>query len=145
MVERIYEEVVAWAKETKLPDGRLVIDQEWVRMNLARVRAGLEYLILINWKVAALEAAGAPVNPADASSTKVFGTEFFTEAYRLLIEIVGPAAGLAAGVDRRRALAGRLERSFQGTLILTFGGGTNEIQRDLIAMFGLSMPRTPRM
>ena len=42
-------------------------------------------------------------------------------------------------------LGGRLERAFQGTLILTFGGGTNEVQRDLIAMFGLGMPRTPRM
>jgi hypothetical protein len=42
-------------------------------------------------------------------------------------------------------LAGRLERAVQGTLILTFGGGTNEIQRDLVAMFGLGMPRTPRM
>ena len=58
MVERIYEDVVAWTQETKLPDGRRVIDQEWVQINLARVRAGLEYLILINWKVAALEAAG---------------------------------------------------------------------------------------
>ena len=38
-----------------------------------------------------------------------------------------------------------LERAYQGTLILTFGGGVNEIQRDLIAMFGLGMPRTPRM
>ena len=39
----------------------------------------------------------------------------------------------------------RLDRGFQGTTILTFGGGVNEIQRDLIAMFGLGMPRTPRM
>jgi hypothetical protein len=41
-------------------------------------------------------------------------------------------------------LQGRLERGYQGTLILTFGGGTNEVQRDLIALFGLGMPRTPR-
>jgi alkylation response protein AidB-like acyl-CoA dehydrogenase len=42
-------------------------------------------------------------------------------------------------------LKGHLERAYQGTLILTFGGGTNEIQRDLIALFGLGMPRMPRM
>ena len=41
-------------------------------------------------------------------------------------------------------LAGRVERAYRGTLILTFGGGTNEIQRDLIAIFGLSMPRSLR-
>jgi hypothetical protein len=41
-------------------------------------------------------------------------------------------------------LAGRLARSAQGSLILTFGGGVNEIQRDLIALFGLGLPRVPR-
>jgi alkylation response protein AidB-like acyl-CoA dehydrogenase len=121
-----------------------VIDQEWVQLNLARVRAGIEYLTLLNWKVAALEAAGAQVNPADASSIKVFGTEFFTDAYRLLGEVVGQNAVLAHG-SPAAALNARLNRGAQGTLILTFGGGVNEIQRDLIAMFGLGMPRMPRM
>ena len=92
MVERVYDEVRRWAQETKLPDGRRVIDQEWVQLNLARVHAKLEFLKLINWKVAA--AGGA--NPADASATKVFGTEFFSEAYRLLMEILGPDAYAAA-------------------------------------------------
>jgi hypothetical protein len=34
---------------------------------------------------------------------------------------------------------------YRGLLILTFGGGTNEIQRDLIGLFGLGLPRVPRM
>jgi len=37
-----------------------------------------------------------------------------------------------------------MERAFQGALILTFGGGVNEVQRDLIALFGLGLPRVPR-
>ena len=57
MVERILDEVRAWAQDTKLPDGRRVVDQEWVQMNLARVHAKLEFVKLINWKVA------APVGP----------------------------------------------------------------------------------
>jgi len=139
MVERIYDEVVAWTQTTKLPDGRRVADQEWVQVNLARVHARLEFVKLINWKVAA--SGGA--NPADASVTKVFATEFSTEAYRLLMEILGPAAYL--GRDSPGAvLAGRIERSFQGALILTFGGGVNEVQRDLIALFGAGLPRVPR-
>ena len=144
MVEAVFEAVIDWSKETLLGDGRRVADQEWVRVNLARVRAGLDFLRLINWKVASLDAAGQSPNPADASATKVFGTEFFIEAYRLLMEILG-ARGALRGDSPEAFLAGRLERAYQGTLILTFGGGTNEIQRDLIAMFGLSMPRTPRM
>ncbi|MCU1496964.1 MAG: acyl-CoA dehydrogenase [Acidimicrobiales bacterium] len=143
MMERNYDDVLEFARTTEHRDGGRVIDQEWVQLNLARVRAGIEYLTLLNWKVASLEAAGVAVNPADASSIKVFGTEFFTDAYRLLAEIIGQPANLAGGPAA--ALASRINRGAQGTLILTFGGGVNEIQRDLIAMFGLSMPRTPRM
>ena len=138
MVERVYDEVRRWAQETKLPDGRRVVDQEWVQMNLARVHAKLEFVKLINWKVAA--AGGA--NPADASATKVFATEFYTEAYRHLMEVMGPNAYLQG--SEAQVLSGRLERAFQGALILTFGGGVNEVQRDLIALFGLGLPRVPR-
>jgi alkylation response protein AidB-like acyl-CoA dehydrogenase len=139
MVERVFDDVIAWAREAKLPDGRRVADQEWVQLNIARVHARLELVKLINWKVAS--AGGA--NPADASATKVFATEFYTEAYRLLMEVLGPAAYLTRG-SPGAALAGQLERAFQGCLILTFGGGVNEVQRDLIALFGAGLPRVPR-
>jgi alkylation response protein AidB-like acyl-CoA dehydrogenase len=139
MFSSVYEDVLAWARETKLPDGRRVIDQEWARLNLARVHAKLDFLKLINWKVAA--SGGA--NPADASATKVYGTELSIEAYRLLMEVIGPASYLQRG-SSAAVLAGRIERAFQGALILTFGGGVNEVQRDLIALFGLGLPRVPR-
>jgi alkylation response protein AidB-like acyl-CoA dehydrogenase len=116
-----------------------VADQEWVQMSLARVHAKLEFVKLINWKVA----AQGGTNPADSSATKVFATEFYTEAYRLLMEIVGPAAYLHRE-SPGAVLAGRIERAFQGCLILTFGGGVNEVQRDLIALFGAGLPRVPR-
>lgn len=139
MVDKVYEDTVAWARDTKLPDGRRVIDQDWVRMNLARVHARLEYLKLANWKAVT---CGDP-NPALSSATKVFGTEFFCEAYRLLQEVYGQA-GMLRNLAPGAPLMGRLERAYQGTLFLTFGGGVNEVQRDLIALFGLGMPRVPR-
>ena len=64
-----------------------------------------------------------------------------SEAYQLLLEILGPAGSFKRGSEAA-ALQGSLERAYQGTLILTFGGGTNEVQRDLIAVFGLKMPRS---
>lgn len=144
IIEGPYEAVCTWAAAEPGPDGGRLIDEEWVQVNLARVRAGIDYLTLLNWKVAALEAAGEAVNPADASAIKVFGTEFFLEGFRLLNEITGPAALLDS--DSPAALLGnRLGRAAEGSLILTFGGGVNEIQRDLIALFGLGMPRMPRM
>jgi len=139
MIAAVYADTRRWAQTTRLGDGR-VIDQEWVRLNLARVHARLEYLRLINWKVATAEV----VRPADASATKVFGTEFFCEAYRLLLEVVGQAGTLRRG-SPGAILHGRIERAYQGTLFLTFGGGTNEVQRDLIALFGLNLPRVPRL
>jgi 3-oxocholest-4-en-26-oyl-CoA dehydrogenase alpha subunit len=139
MFSKSYDDVLDWARTTTLPDGRRVIDQEWVQVNLARVHAQLEFLTLLNWKVAASEGA----NPADASATKVFGTEFFVQGYKLLMEVLGTTSALERG-SPGAVLAGRLTRSFQGTLILTFGGGVNEIQRDLIALFGLGLPRVPR-
>ena len=140
IVDRCLEEVRAWAQDTRLADGRRVIDQEWVQLNLARVRAKLEFLRLINWKVAWTATQGH-LDVADASTTKVFGTEFYLEAFRLLMEVLGERAYLERDSEGS-LLAGRLEGLYRGLLILTFGGGTNEVQRDLIAMFGLGMPRS---
>lgn len=138
--ERAYEQTLEFARSTQHPGGGRVIDQEWVRLNLARVRAGIDALTLMNWK-----AATAPrVDPALCSAIKVYGTEFYIEAYRLLAEVLGEQATLKRG-SPLALMDGALERAMQGTLILTFGGGVNEVQRDLISLFGLGMPRTPRM
>ncbi|HWC33478.1 MAG TPA: acyl-CoA dehydrogenase family protein [Mycobacteriales bacterium] len=141
-LEKNYSEVLKWAQQTKLPDGRRVIDQEWVQVHLAHVRAKLEALQLLNWKNVWQDSIGQ-VSIADSSAVKVYGTTQYCECYGLLLEVLG-AAGVLKGGTPGSVLAGRLERSYRGTLILTFGGGTNEIQRDLIAIFGLGMPRSLR-
>jgi acyl-CoA dehydrogenase len=128
-----------WAQNTKLPDGRRVIDQEWVQIHLARVHAGTQVLRLMNWRVASSERLG----PAAASANKVFGTEFATEAYRLLMEVLG-ANGAVRMNSPAALLHGRVERMHRAALILTFGGGTNEVQRDIIAMAGLRLPASGR-
>ena len=71
-----------------------MIDQEWVQINLARVHAKLEFLRLANWRVAWLAQSGAALNPADASTIKVYGTEFYMEAARLLMEVMRDQATL---------------------------------------------------
>ena len=142
LLEQSYVEVRRWAQQTQLADGRRVVDQEWVQLNLARVHAGLEFLRLINWKVAWTATQGRLDIP-DASTIKVFGTEFYLEAFRLLMEVLGPRAYLERS-SPASILKGRLEMNFRSLLILTFGGGTNEIQRDLIGMFGLGLPRALR-
>jgi len=130
-----------WAQNTKDVHGNRLIDSEWVQLNLARVHAKAEVLKLINWELAS--ASDAAPSPADASAAKVFGTELATEAYRLLMEVLGTAATLRTG-SPGALLRGRIERMHRSCLILTFGGGTNEIQRDIIGMVALGLPRVNR-
>ena len=127
-----------WAQNTKDARGQRLIDSEWVQLNLARVHAKAEYLKLINWELAS--STNQTPSPADASAAKVFGTELATEAYRLMMEILGPSATLRQD-SPGALLRGRVERMHRAALILTFGGGTNEVQRDIIGMVALGLPR----
>ena len=138
---RSLTDVRRWAQEHQTPDGCKVIDREWVQVLLARAHAKVEVLKLFNWKVA--WAADKGLNPADASATKVYGTELALEVYGLLLEVVGQAGYLMED-SPAAVLRGRLEQQARSQTIFTFGGGTNEIQRDIIAMIGLGMPRAPR-
>ncbi|GAA1160686.1 acyl-CoA dehydrogenase family protein [Nocardioides aquiterrae] len=137
------EMVRRWAQETKNPDGQRVIDAEWVQIALGRAHARAEALRLINWKLAADADAGVDLSPAEASATKIYGSELATEVYRSLMEVVGPNAGVTAESDGA-VLQGRLERFYRSALVMTFGGGTNEIQRDIIGYVGLGLPAAKR-
>jgi alkylation response protein AidB-like acyl-CoA dehydrogenase len=143
-VARALFEVRAWAAATiDSSDGvaRRRIDLPWVQAALGRVHAKLQILRLMNWKQACSIDRGN-LGPAEASTVKVYGSELYVEAYRLLLEVLGPAGALQR--DAAGALVdGRLERYYRSTLVLTFGGGTNEVQRDIICMAGLGIPRAP--
>jgi alkylation response protein AidB-like acyl-CoA dehydrogenase len=119
--------------------GSRLIDEPWVQLDLARVKAKLEFLKLANWRVASSD----HLDVADASTVKVFGTEFYLEALRLMLGVMGPL-GYVVENSPGAVLRGRLERLYRSLVILTFGGGANEIQRELITMFGLGMPRSSR-
>ena len=142
IVGRLVEETIAWARDKKLADGSRVIDIPWVQLQLARVESKLEILRLINWRQA-WNMSRDTFQFAEASAVKVFGTEFYIEAYSALLEVLG-AAGAIRRDSPEALLGGRVERMYRSMLILTFGGGTNEIQRDIIAMAGLEMPRSLR-
>jgi alkylation response protein AidB-like acyl-CoA dehydrogenase len=137
-IARLLEDVVAWARQTRLADGRRVIDQEWVQLALARARARAEVLRLMNWKMAAQAQKGL-LHPADSSIVKVFGSESGVDIYQALLEVFGTAGALRDG-SPGAVLRGRVERLYRTALILTFGGGTNEVQRDIVAMAGLGLP-----
>ncbi|WP_374999458.1 acyl-CoA dehydrogenase family protein [Aeromicrobium sp. CTD01-1L150] len=134
------ELVTDWSRQTKDPNGVRIIDQQWVQILLGRAHARTEALRLMSYKLAA---EIDDLSPAEASATKVYGSELATEVYRALMEVVGPVASIA-GDSPGAVLAGRLEQYFRNSLIMTFGGGTNEIQRDIIGQVGLGLPAARR-
>ena len=137
-VRRLVDEVAEWTRKTSIGGGKRLIDLPWVQNNLARVEVKLEALRLMNWKQA-WALTQDHLGPADSSAIKVFGSEFFVEAYRLLLEVMGHHAVLVED-SPGAVLRGRVNASYRSSLILTFGGGTNEVQRDIIAMAGLGLP-----
>jgi len=74
---------------------------------------------------------------------KVYGTELRIETARLLLEVLGASGYLREG-SPGAALEGLLEREFRSSIVGTFGGGVNEVQREIIVTAGLGMPRPPR-
>ncbi len=140
-VSRFVEEVTAWAKETR-KNGKRVIDEPWVQSNLARALAHVEVLKLLTRRQASGIDSGR-LDAAESSTVKVFGSESFVKIYQLLLEVMGPLGSVKDG-SPGTILRGRIETYYRTTLVLTFGGGVNEVQRDIIAMVGLGMPRAPR-
>ncbi len=143
IMERALDDTRRWAQSTELADGSRVIDQPWVQQNLGWVHARLEVLRMLNWQVAWNAEQGNPLDPAAASTVKVHGTEFYMEGLRYLLEVVNACANVRDG-SPDAVNGGRLAMLLRGLHVLTFGGGTNELQRDLIALFGLGMPPSPR-
>jgi alkylation response protein AidB-like acyl-CoA dehydrogenase len=142
VMERALNEVTEYAQNTKLPDGRRVIDQEWVQHNLAKLHVKVEIVRLMNWQVA-WEATQGVLDIGHCSALKVFGSELNMEGYQLLMEILGPVSYLEPD-SPGAVMRSRLQQGTRGSIILTFGGGVNEMQRDLISQFTLGLPRADR-
>ena len=95
------------------------------------------------WAALQKDQTGAHLSPADASAAKVHGSETHIEALAELIQVLGAAGILKAG-SPGALLMGDLEYLYRWSVTNTFGGGANEIQREIIAMTGLGMPRVRR-
>ncbi len=138
----IFGEVLDWARKTEAEDGRPVAAKPWVQSALAEAYARLQTLKVLNWRMAWELERGEP-DPAHASAAKIYGTETVIEVYRLLIEVMGLVGTLKPG-SPGAVLRNQVDQEARGALINTFGGGVNEIQREIVATLGLRMPRVPR-
>jgi 3-oxocholest-4-en-26-oyl-CoA dehydrogenase alpha subunit len=140
--QRLYDEALEWARKTEAEDGQRVADKPWVQACLGEAHARLEAMKIFNWRMAWGLDRGE-LSPAMASAAKVHSTEAVIEVYRLLLEVTGMPGALKAG-SPGTVLRGELETEWRHCQINTFGGGVNEVQRELVAMFGLGLPRAAR-
>ena len=131
-----FDDVVAWARA----NGR--IKQPWVQMALAEAYALLQAITNMGHRVG-WEVSTGVTRPELASGLKVFGTEGMSKVMRLLLDVLG-SAGLVREESPDAQLRGRIEHEYRKCQINTFGGGTAEVLRDMVAQIGLGMPRAAR-
>jgi 3-oxo-4-pregnene-20-carboxyl-CoA dehydrogenase beta subunit len=134
----LHDRVRDWAARQVGPDGRPVLDRADVRRALARASAAERVNELLNWQVAMTD----PIDVADASVTKVFGSVHVQQLGAELAELVSRHGDLAEPATAE--LASWLDVQNKRNAVLSFGGGVNEVQRELIAAAGLKLPRVPR-
>ncbi|WP_035856638.1 acyl-CoA dehydrogenase family protein [Cryptosporangium arvum] len=136
----LLDRVRSWASTRTDPDGTPLLDRPDVRRSLGRVHAFQRANELLNWQVAA--AAGGTGEVADASASKVFAAQAAQWAWPLLEDVVSRHGDPAD--PGTAALLRWLDVHRKRNTVLTFGGGVDEIQRELIATAGLGLERVPR-
>ncbi|KRF21217.1 acyl-CoA dehydrogenase [Nocardioides sp. Soil797] len=133
---QLWEQTLAWARETG------VIETPWVQQEFARTHAKLEAMRLVNWKLTAA-VGDHTLRGEQAGAAKAYGTETHIDLQRTLFQVLGAAGRIRPG-SPAAVLHGQVEQLSRQGLVNTFGGGVNEVLRDMIATMGLGMPRSRR-
>ena len=132
------DELGEWAQVPGV-DGVAPAERPEVREGIATVAALFRVNELLNWQVGA---SGDDPSMGDSAASKVFATERVQQVGRLFEELIGR---FGDPTDER---TGRLQRWLdmmnKRNVVITFGGGVNEVMRELVCMGGLGMPRTSR-
>ena len=133
---RIYDQVVAYFRDSR-PDK---LEDPQVRRRLAELELDLREHRSLALKNAWLISRGeTPI--AEASMAKVSGTELRTRMASAAMDLMGRHGGLSAASGERAPFEGKAEFNFRLSPIFRFGGGTNEVMRDIIAAAGLGLAR----
>jgi hypothetical protein len=136
---RALRDVARWASQTKF-NGGTVLDQPWVRNRLVDMALESEVLKLLNYRVAWMLTRGE-LPMVESSMIKVFGSEHIRRATDIALQVMGLYGQLQTG-SKWVPVRGRPEHVYRMQVLLTFGGGTNEVLRDMMAMMGLGLPRS---
>jgi alkylation response protein AidB-like acyl-CoA dehydrogenase len=140
-LEGLRDMVATWAASRTDAHGTPLLEVREVRDALAEVTEAYRVNELLNWHVALGKETGVKAVAA-SSASKVFASHEVQALGLALLEVV---VGYGDPTDPETALLLKyLDKTTKRNLVLTFGGGVNEVQRELIAQFGLGLPKVPR-
>ncbi|MFP1152130.1 acyl-CoA dehydrogenase family protein [Mycobacterium sherrisii] len=119
-------------------DGSVPSHDVALRRRLVRAEADVEVAALMGYEAAALLDSGV-IPSVEVSVEKIFTSELRQRIADLALDLLGPD-GLLAHRSENAPLAGKFERLYRAAPLMRFGGGTNEVLRDVIAQRGHGMP-----
>jgi alkylation response protein AidB-like acyl-CoA dehydrogenase len=137
-VEMKLKGLVEYVREATL-DGEPLAKDPVVRRTLAKLAADLEVARKLQRKVIS-EALKNRVPTVEAAMYKLWQSQLGQRIANAALDLIGPDAQLKPGQDEA-PVGGRYERSYRYTVVDTIGGGTSEVQKNIIARRGLGLPK----
>ncbi len=125
---------------TATRDGEPLKDDPVVRSQVARLATEGEVARVLGLKFVAASMSDGPPPTAEASEYKLFTTEFSRRLANAAMDIAGPGGQLRVHTEEA-PMAGRSESTYRYTVIDTIGGGSSEIQKNILARRKLGLPK----
>ncbi|MCP4792957.1 MAG: acyl-CoA dehydrogenase [Actinomycetia bacterium] len=129
---------------TATRDGRPLKDDPRVRSRIARLATSAEVARGLGLRVvdASMKAehGGGPPPTVESSEYKLFTTEFSKVLADASMDLGGPGTQLRVGTEEA-PMEGRAESTYRYTVLDTIGGGTSEVQKNIITRRGLGLPK----
>jgi alkylation response protein AidB-like acyl-CoA dehydrogenase len=122
-------------------DGKPLRDDPLVRARLAELATRAEVARVLGLRFLAKSSKGGAAPTSEASEYKLFATEFSKQLANASMDIAGPGSQLRVGTEDA-PMRGRAESTYRYTVLDTIGGGTSEVQKNIIARRKLGLPKS---
>jgi 3-oxocholest-4-en-26-oyl-CoA dehydrogenase alpha subunit len=137
-VKRLVEKLVRYCMETRR-NGRFLADDPGIRRQLAQLAVSAEVLRILCFRITSCQIRGK-VPSTEASVSKILGAQLLNQTTDVAMHVLGPFSQIDRG-SKWAPLQGEVLRLFLTSPSMGIGGGTNEIQKSIIATRGLGLPR----
>ena len=137
-VRAVFDALMRWAREAG-PDGARPIDDAHVSRTLADYKVQIEVLQMLAYRNLGMIKRGEHPNH-EASEVKIFSTELMQRLLHTGTKLLGPYGQLTPE-SAHAPLGGRIEQGYRAAVMPTFGAGSNEVMRNIIATRGFGLPR----